>query len=664
MRMRTGIALGLAGMVVLLLSGCSTGGDGETPEAVDSSTPEEISTPSTATPESDKSEPTPRYTAVSSGSVHTCALREDATVECWGARSSLDIEGKQNLMQGQADSPGGERFVAISSGWVHTCGLREDGMAVCWGANGYNRRKKTDRGQARPPADEQFVAISSGHLHTCGLREDGTAVCWGDDEEGQTTPPEGERLKAIASGGIHTCGIRMDDTVVCWGLEPSTDGLHRFEAPPEGQFSSIDAAHSFTCGVRLDGKSECWGYVGDFRRTGEYPDFQFEDALDAISFGGKIGCGLRSDGSPYCWGRQLPAYPKDYRFSDISAGGDHICAIRMESGEMVCWGNDDYGQSSPPGGERFVWSTDGSNPAEPFPPYLDVSAGYYHTCALREDGAAVCWGAGNTIILNENLIVHLGQTSAPGDERFVSISSGKYHTCGLRADGRAICWGARKDDFPGGQREVRGQSDPPEDERFIAISNGELHTCGLREDGKAVCWGESLYAQTIPPRGEQFTAIASGRYNTCGLRTDKTVICWGRKPDPNGSTSLDATPEGQFSVLDNGGTLACGVSLDGQVECWGYRDKERSYNQYPPDYIEGGLKTISFGVISGCGIRVDDSPFCWGYWGHAYPKDQRFTDISVGWGHTCAIRKDDGGLVCWGNDDYGQASPPGGERFE
>ena len=38
---------------------------------------------------------------------------------------------------------------------------------------------------------------------------------------------------------------------------------------------------------------------------------------------------------------------------------------------------------------------------------------------------------------------------------------------------------------------------------------------------------------------------------------------------------------------------------------------------------------------------------------------REFTHISSGWDHTCAIGLNDNALVCWGNDDYGQSSPPG-----
>ena len=55
-----------------------------------------------------------------------------------------------------------------------------------------------------------------------------------------------------------------------------------------------------------------------------------------------------------------------------------------------------------------------------------------------------------------------------------AISSGwRDHTCGLREDGTAVCWGL----------DSHGMTSPPEGETFAAISSGDRHTCGLRLDG-------------------------------------------------------------------------------------------------------------------------------------------------------------------------------------
>ena len=62
-------------------------------------------------------------------------------------------------------------FRAISVGYFHTCGIRADSTVTCWGEN--------TSGQAHPPGG-WFTAVDTGLDHSCGLRTDGTVTCWGD----------------------------------------------------------------------------------------------------------------------------------------------------------------------------------------------------------------------------------------------------------------------------------------------------------------------------------------------------------------------------------------------------------------------------------------------------------------------------------------------------
>jgi alpha-tubulin suppressor-like RCC1 family protein len=67
---------------------------------------------------------------------------------------------------------------SIDTGWFHTCGLKADGTLQCWGANNY--------GQTNVPSpNANWVQVSAGEEHTCGLKADGAIRCWGQDDSGQ-----------------------------------------------------------------------------------------------------------------------------------------------------------------------------------------------------------------------------------------------------------------------------------------------------------------------------------------------------------------------------------------------------------------------------------------------------------------------------------------------
>ena len=179
-----------------------------------------------------------RWTAVTAGSLHSCGLRADGTITCWGDDSS-----------GQTDAPDG-RFTAVSAGGSFTCGLRTNGSVECWGNN--------FSGQTDAP-DGQFTAVTAGIGHSCGLRTNGTIECWGDNYSGETDAPDGQ-FSAVGVGDGHSCGLRTNGTIECWGNDISgeTDA-------PDGQFTAISTGFRHSCGLRSDGTIECWATISPSR---------------------------------------------------------------------------------------------------------------------------------------------------------------------------------------------------------------------------------------------------------------------------------------------------------------------------------------------------------------------------------------------------------------
>ncbi|HEX7540841.1 MAG TPA: RCC1 domain-containing protein, partial [Anaerolineales bacterium] len=67
---------------------------------------------------------------------------------------------------------------SLSAGGLHTCVVKSDGTLACWGAGTTNTGVIPVYGQSIPPGGT-FTQVSAGLVHTCGLRSDGSLACWG-----------------------------------------------------------------------------------------------------------------------------------------------------------------------------------------------------------------------------------------------------------------------------------------------------------------------------------------------------------------------------------------------------------------------------------------------------------------------------------------------------
>ena len=64
------------------------------------------------------------------------------------------------------------RFTQVWTGGYHTCGIKTDGSVVCWG-------KDDIVGLLPAPPAGPFAEISVGYYFACGVRPDDSWACWG-----------------------------------------------------------------------------------------------------------------------------------------------------------------------------------------------------------------------------------------------------------------------------------------------------------------------------------------------------------------------------------------------------------------------------------------------------------------------------------------------------
>ena len=232
-----------------------------------------------------------------------------------------------------------QALVQVSAGGGHSCAIRVDATLACWGSN--------SDGQATPPGGT-FSAVDAGGLHTCAIRTDATVACWGKNDDGESTPPSGT-FSSVSAGGDHSCGVRTDGTLACWGRNTQSPP---FNVAPVGTYRAVSAGNTagttWSCAVATSGGITCWGYNSYGR--GNPPPGTFTDA----GAGGTHGCALATDASIACWGgfssngAPLPAPPAGI-FTAISSGYDHSCGIR-EDATLACVGDDAAGRATPPAG--------------------------------------------------------------------------------------------------------------------------------------------------------------------------------------------------------------------------------------------------------------------------------------------------------------------------
>lgn len=442
-------------------------------------------------------------TQVSAGAMHSCAVLDDGKVACWGNNDVYQLGHRGEALQSITPTlvDGLTDAVYVSAGNGYTCALRENGKTVCWG-NGVSGQlgNGVDRSATALPVevlelegavDVRVTRTDGVVAHSCALRADDRLVCWGSNTHGQLgngsersipLPVEVSSLDGVISfavGGQHTCAVRESGKVYCWGdgangrLGNESLGTQHLPVEVTGLTQAVEvvAGASHTCARRADGTVACWGLGDD----------------------GRLGYGAASSQSA----------PTDVADLDdavsLGVGSMHTCAVR-ESGKVVCWGMGTSGQLGDGANEIKLVPTEVAELDDA----VEVVAGLYHTCARRAGGTVACWGnssAYGTLGTGEQFRSAPTPVALADLDGVVDLAAGQFHTCALRESGEVLCWGINSSGQIGVD-EINAsvfRASPtlvdtlPRD--VVAIDAGQMTTCAVRDNGRVLCFGEGGQGQ-------------------------------------------------------------------------------------------------------------------------------------------------------------------------
>jgi len=402
------------------------------------------------------------------------------------------------------------------------------------------------------------------------------------------------------------------------------------------------------------------------------------------------GSAVRCDPS-LSWSTRLPAPDAGLPCSsaaqcpvlDLALGAQHTC-VRTTSAEVVCFGDNAFGQSAPGVTGDTVLPTRVPLPVVATTPVHTIAAGSGYSCSLG--GLDVfCWGApavvggagivGRTLSLDERPVslrgggVHLyvrmvvplldlvgveehlwelgawngrdpataGDTTPhPSTLVASSVDSGGLRTCAIEGDG-VHCWGGAPPDHRlaagtwAAEQRIPGLSMRPV--AAVPIAVGPLHACTPDPGRGIACWG----------RGER-GQLGDGRRTSSGVAVLVGDGAGGALGAPvrlcvGGESTLGVDTDGTLLLHPQGGH-ACAITADGALWCWGANEHGQLGDGTRDDRAlpvrVGGLGPLARSGLGGLGASGQ---------------------LDCGGAHTCATDLD-GALWCWGDNSRGQLGRP------
>ncbi|MFN8017769.1 MAG: Ig-like domain-containing protein [Acidimicrobiales bacterium] len=527
------------------------------------------------------------------GGGHTCVLTTSGSVRCVGRGTSGQLGNGAGV-----DSPTPvdvtgltSGVTALAAGYDHTCAVKADGSVWCWGGNATKQIGNNSTANALSPVQVTALGtakatnVSLGAGYTCALLDTGSISCWGINSTGQlaqpnlaspvgtpTTVPGISDARALSSGTYDTCALRATGAIFCFG-DPAgsalgNDATRITSSPAEvsGLTSGITTVQtSGTHACALVSAPRCWGQGGNGQLADGFatlsggpktpisavPVTSTEAGWVELATGDSFTCGRIQVGSVQCIGSNFrgrlgaptgasngSATPSGLTsgVSEIDTSGAATC-VRLNVGTVRCWGDNSSGQVGV-GSTATSFST--PQDVTTLSNVVQLTGKGNAFCARGADLVTRCWGANDSGQLgNGTTTLQRSPVAINAASGLTSIEMGGTFACGT-TNVAVRCWGANDSGQLGNATTtssltavtVGGLPAVPS-----ALSLGLSHGCAL-VSGAVWCWGANGYGQvgdgsttdrTTPVRVTlpgSATGITAANNHSCAWAST-WIRCWG-----------------------------------------------------------------------------------------------------------------------------------------
>jgi alpha-tubulin suppressor-like RCC1 family protein len=684
-------------------------------------------------------------TAIAAGKHHVLAVGPTGAV--WGWGDNLHGELGDGMVSGFAPEP--QRVpnvvaVAVAAGERHSLALKSDGTVRAWGENlsgqlGIGSTAPISSTPVQVVGLVDIVAVGAGYSHSLAVMSDGTLWTWGENGDGQLgngsiadspLPVQATGLIDVgtcAGGEYHSLALKRNGTVWAWGTNffgQLGDGTYNdsrtpIEIPGLTDVIAVAAARWNSLALRADGTVWAWGHdpgIGGYSSNVPVQPTGLSDIVAIAGGNGRHLLALGADGNLWAWGDndygQLGDGTKNDRGAPVRvvrvspvatmAGGlfHSAAVVGGGTGDPWAWGYNFHGQL----GDGTTNESHVPVQASIVTGGVAVSAGEYHSTALREDGGVWAWGHNGSGQLGDGTKTdsHV-PIEVLGLSDVTAIAALQHHTLALKADGTVWAWGfngaSELGDGTATDRatpvEVSGITDA------VAISGGVDHSLALLSNGLVVAWGGNVFGQLGNPSAgfgsltpvvvanlSDVVGIAGGGWHNVALKSDGTIWAWGMndvrqvaRASPYSVSSPVKVAGISATVVAVGAGYWHGLALktDGTVWQWGYDGVGQLVTGFPtagqqvPWQVAGVSDAIAVdgGMYHSAALRADGTVWAWGGNGSGPLGDgtttssasavrsgplDRVVAVSAGGGVTLALRRTKGLRLVPPKLDFGRVA--------